>query len=642
MPEVAVLADLLIQAAQTTRGVRFIQGGDRESRLDYAALLQRARGLLGHWQRQGMQAGDAVVLFTRDNRAFVDAFWAAQLGGMVAVPLSAGVQSAALAKLAGVAARFDSAWLFGERQLWQRFRQIYGNMSFAQRTCLLDDVPVDNPVGRAQSPRPDAVALIQFSSGSTSEPKGVQLSHANLLANLRAITRAADVGDSDSGLSWMPLSHDMGLIGAHLMPLYNQLEQTLMDSELFIRRPALWLQRAAALGATLLSSPTFGYRHYLQRAGTPDGGTRLDKVRLIFSGAEPVSAQVCREFAQRLAPCGLRPGSIFPVYGLAEASLAVCFPRPGSGVQSRQVAADSLAAGDTVRNAAPGERGVELVSLGFPVDSCEVRIAGEQGGVAPDGSVGRVQIRGESVTGGYYRCPACDNDAFVEGWLDTGDLGCMSGDGLMICGRAKEVVFAAGQNIYPQDVEALLEQAGCVPQGKVAVAALRGDDNAEDRLLVFVQYRGALEGFVPCIRAVQNALATEAGLQARDVIPVQRLPRTTSGKLQRFQLTETFGRGEYAETMARLARLTSDGEATEASGETAMQLLELCRSHFPGQPLTPDRNLFELGADSLTLVGLHEAVDNRFPGKVEITDVFDYPTVRELAAYIDRQTSVAG
>jgi acyl-CoA synthetase (AMP-forming)/AMP-acid ligase II/acyl carrier protein len=637
MAEATVLSDLLLQAAETSHGVRFLQGGDRETRYEYATLLQRARSLLGHWQQQGMQSGDAVVLFVRDNRAFLDAFWACQLGGLVAVPLSAGAQSAALGKLAAIGARFDAPWLFSERLLRQRLWQDHdGAALFAGRVSLMEDVPADSAPGVEKPSQPGDITLIQFSSGSTSEPKGVQLSHASLLANLRAITRAAAIGEGDITFSWMPLSHDMGLVGFHLVPLYNGLEQVLMDSELFVRRPALWLQRASDLGATLLCSPNFGYRHYLQRVTAPGAEIRLDRVRLLFSGAEPVSAQVCREFAQRLASCGLRPETLFPVYGLAEASLAVCFPQPGSGVQAQQLAADSLAAGDAVRAAASGERKVELVSLGFPVDSCEVRIADEKGGAVPAGHVGRVQIRGESVTRGYYRCPSCDRDAFVDDWLDTGDLGFMGKAGLVICGRAKEVIFAAGQNIYPPDVEHMLEQAGCVPAGKVAVTALRSDDNAEDRLLVFVQYRGELDDFVPGISVVQAALAADAGMQAHAVIPVPRLPHTTSGKLQRLRLAEAFGRGDYTQTLAAFSTSPAVTEAGETADDTARQLMELCRRRFPGQALTLDQNLFELGADSLTLVSLHEDIDNSYPGKVEITDVFDYPTVRALAAYIDR------
>jgi acyl-CoA synthetase (AMP-forming)/AMP-acid ligase II/acyl carrier protein len=637
VPEATALPDLLLQAANTGRGVRFLQGGGYESRVDYASLLQRARGLLGHWQQQGLQSGDAVVLFVRDNRAFLDAFWACQLGGLIAVPLSAGLQPAALTKLAAVGMCFDKPWLFTDRQLRQRFRQTSeGATLFEQRVCLLEDVPADSPAGYEMPAQSGAVTLIQYSSGSTSEPKGVQLSHANLLANLRAITRAAAIDDRDATFSWMPLSHDMGLVGFHLVPLANGIEQTLMDSELFIRRPALWLQRASELRATLLCAPNFGYRHYLQRVSAPDAGMTLDKVRLVFSGAEPVSAQVCRDFVQRLVPSGLNPRSIFPVYGLAEASLAVCFPRPGAGVHAQPVAADSLAAGQTVRPPTAGERSLELVSLGMPVDSCEVRVSDEQGRAVPAGCVGRVQIRGASVTRGYYRCPECDRAAFVEGWLDTGDLGFMGDDGLVICGRAKEIIFAAGQNIYPQDVEQLLERADCVSGGRVAVTALRSDDNAEDRLLVFVQYRGEPEDFVPCIHSVQTALGAEAGLRAHAVIPVPRLPRTSSGKLQRVRLAEAFANGDYAEITQRFAGLTADVRTSEVTGETAQQLLALCRERFPGQMLTLDQNLFELGADSLTLVNLHEAIDRCFPGKVEITDVFDYPTVRELAGYIDR------
>lgn len=634
MPETSVLGQLLARAADTPHGVHFVHSGNRESRVSYAALLARSRSLLGWLQHRGLKPGDALVLFVRNNRAFIDAFWACQLGGMIPVPLSAGVQAASLAKLVSVGERVEGAWLLSERQLYQRLKQAFGNgQVFDQRLCLLEEIQTLETQGVVQTSRADDLALIQFSSGSTSEPKGVQLTHANLLANLRAITRGADISAGDCTLSWMPLSHDMGLIGFHLVPLFNRLEQVVMDTEAFIRRPALWLEKAAATRATLLCSPNFGYQHYLNNVAKPGDALDLRAVRLVFNGAEPVAAKVCRDFLLRLAGSGLRSDTMFPVYGLAEASLAVCFPSSGSGLQTVQISADSWAVGDTV---APDARARELVCLGFPVDGCELRIADDQGNTLPDHTHGHIQIRGDSVTAGYYRCPECDRDSFVDGWLDSGDLGVMTERGLVVTGRVKEVFFAAGQNWYPQDVERLLEAAGCAERGKVAVSAVRSDDNAEDRLLVFLQHRGPLAAFAPLAAAVQAALAATAGLRAHAVIPLHRLPRTTSGKLQRYRLAAAFGGGEYDQVLGDLDAASLDSQAGLAASRTERQLLELCRRRFPGHDIRAERNLFELGADSLTLVGLHEDIETAFPGRVEITDLFDYPTVRELAAFIER------
>lgn len=640
-----MLAELLRDAAGSGRGVCFVQAGGRERHIDYALLLERARALLGDLQRRGVRPGDALLLFVRNNRALVDAFWACQLGGFIPVPLPAGVQSAALDRLAAVAGCFNTAWLFSERPLYERLQALPAGACLpAERVCLIEALDEVSVPGVPHASRADDIALIQFSSGSTSAPRGVPLSHANVLANLRAISTAAEITTADLTLSWMPLSHDMGLIGFHLVPLYNRLDQVLMDTALFVRRPERWLETAAAHGATLLCAPNFGLQHYLDGVAAPavelepelDLDLDLGRVRLVFIGAEPVSASVCRAFLQRLAAHGLRAGCLFPVYGLAEATLAVTFPQPGTGLRTLRIAADRLAVGDPVREVAPADSGRELVCLGRSLASCELRIADARGHAVPDLTLGHVQLRGASVMQGYYGRPADGQESPVDGWLDSGDLGFTGAQGLVITGRSKEVFFAAGQNGYPQDVEWVLEQAGVVPPGRVMVSAVRSADNAEDRLLVGVQHRGDLDAFLPTVAAVQATLADRTGLRAHAVLPLQRLPRTTSGKLQRYRLALAWEAGDYAALLEALAAASPTGPATSAAGATEQQLLTVCRGRFPDREVALDQNLFELGADSLLLVGLHEDIETRFPGKVEITDLFEHPTVRALAAWIER------
>jgi acyl-CoA synthetase (AMP-forming)/AMP-acid ligase II/aryl carrier-like protein len=635
--EAAVLADLLLEAAGSGRGVSFVPAAGSERRVDYALLLQRARALLGDLQRRGLRPGDALLLFVRNNRVLVDAFWACQLGGFIPVPLPAGVQSAALDRLAAVAGCFDTAWRFSERPLYQRLQALPAGACLpAERVCLVEELGEASPPGVPHASAADDTALIQFSSGSTSVPRGVPLSHANVLANLRAISAAALIDAADLTLSWMPLSHDMGLIGFHLVPLYNRLDQVLMDTGLFVRRPGRWLESAAAHGATLLCAPNFGLQHYLDGVATPAAGLDLGRVRLVFVGAEPVSASVCRVFLQRLAPRGLRAGCLFPVYGLAEATLAVTFPEPGAGLRTLRIAADRLAVGDPVREVAAADSGRELVCLGRPLDSCELRIVDARGQAVPDLTLGHLQLRGASVTRGYYGRPPNGSEDRVDGWLDSGDLGFTGAQGLVITGRSKEVFFVAGQNGYPQDVERVLEQAGVAPPGRVVVSAVRSADDAEDRLLVGVQHRGGLDAFLPTVAAVQATLADRAGLRAHAVLPLQRLPRTTSGKLQRYRLALAWEAGDYAALLEALAAAGQAGPAAAATGATEQQLLAVCRDRFPEREVALDQNLFELGADSLRLVGLHEDIETRFPGKVEITDLFEHPTVRALAAWIER------
>jgi len=636
MSKARTLGEVLSGLDEASRGVRFLQGEARETFISYADLLVRARGLLAVLQRRGLKPGDPLLLFLRNNVAFVDVFWACQLGGLVPVPLSAGVHSEYLHKLETVARKFDTPFLFTQRDLWQRFSGRGAARVFGERVCLLETIAQFEGEAVMHRARPEDTALIQFSSGSTSEPKGVILSHANLIANIRAINEAAGIGPGDVTLSWMPLSHDMGLIGFHLVPLYGALDQVLMDTESFLRRPLRWLQAAEGYRASLLCSPNFGYQHYLKSATQPAGDLDLGRVRLIFNGAEPVSAAVCREFAERLESAGLDAKAFYPVYGMAEASLAVTFPAPHSGAQSITIAADRLSVGDAVTAGAGQRRTLELVCLGKPVSGCEVRICDAAGAVLPPGTVGHIQIRGDNVTHGYYRCPECDRALSADGWVDSGDLGFMDGDGLYVTGRAKDILFVNGQNWYPQDVEQLLQRTARLETGKVAVVAARNQANTGDLLLVFVQHRRGVDGFAETAQRVQRALSEHAGLHADAVLPVPSLPRTTSGKLQRYRLAQAFARGEYDVLVASLQALIVSPGSAAVQNDIERQLQDICQRVFAGRSMARDQNLFELGADSLMLVKIHEDIEARFPGKVEITDLFDYPTIAALAAYLAR------
>lgn len=630
------LAEVLTGLDAPGRSIVFLQSGGGVSRFDYADLVARARGLLGLLQKKGLRPGDAVILFVRDSRAFVDVFWACQLGGLIPVPLSAGVHAEYLHKLQSVAERLVNAALVTQRDLWQRLstRQD-AKRRFAARLLLLEEITAFEIEGALHSAQPSDTALIQFSSGSTSEPKGVVLSHANLLANVRAISEAAAIAADDSTLSWMPLSHDMGLIGFHLVPLCHGLDQVIMDTDLFVRRPAEWLQAAYQYRSTLLCAPNFGYQHYLKSVSVDQEPPDLSRIRLIFNGAEPVSAAVAQAFATRLAPRGLKPNSLYPVYGLAEASLAATFPEPGSGIQSIRLQAEHLHVGEPVRPASAAGREIELVYLGYPVPGCQLRIVDEQELPLADGVVGHVHIRGENVTQAYIGLDALETRARnIQGWLDTGDLGFLGAKGLVITGRAREVIFVSGQNWYPQDLDLLLQENAGIEAGKLAVAALRDAANAEDQLLVFVQHRKDVESFIPVVSRVRGVLTEQTGLVVHAVIPIASLPRTTSGKLQRYRLVEAFEQGEYDELLRALGAAPPHGDEEAVANEIEQQLLDVCKQVFPEQEIGCTQNLFELGADSLMLVRIHEEIEARFPGRVEITDLFDYPTIRDLAAYL--------
>ncbi|MCZ8130728.1 MAG: non-ribosomal peptide synthetase [Steroidobacteraceae bacterium] len=643
------LIDVLESNRRVDRNVRHLIGEHEERVVPYAELYERAVGILWHLQKLGAQRGDKLIVFLNDNEQFLDGFWAALAGGIVPVPLAVGIADEHRHKLLRIAKRLGDPFLYTDRKNLERLKAFAATVgegpTFAKlerRAFVVDDLEDISQAGRTVQPGPDDVAFIQFSSGSTSEPKGVVLTHRNILANTRGATVAANFNEGDVSLSWMPLTHDMGLIGKHLFMLANRIENLLMPTELFIRRPLLWTTFATRYGATVLSSPNFGYRHYLKVLGErPLDGVDLSRVRVIFNGAEPISVELCDEFVARLAPRGLRKSAMFPVYGLAEATLAVSFPALGTEYSSITVDRHRLGVGESARAVEASHRdALALMAVGRPIPGTEVRIAAEDRSALPDGTVGHLLIRGENVTKGYYELPEVNARTITpDGWLDTGDLGLVRDGHLYITGRAKEIIFVNGQNYYPHDLEAIAQRASGLELGKVVATGCRPRGAETDELTIFVLHRGDLAEFLPVAAEVSRLVNEHAGLEVAHVVPVKRIPKTTSGKIQRVALETAFVDGEFDVEMAELRRLreaaASAGDGVAAGGGVAGRLRAIVENALPGRQIGVEDNLFEIGASSLTLIQIHEEIDKVYPNLVDLTELFDYPTIAQLSAHLE-------
>ena len=332
------LTELIETHRSADRSITYLEGEQSERSVSFGQLYERALGILYHLQRLGARRGDKLILFLADNEQFIDAFWAAVLGGIVPVPVAIGISDEHRHKLLRIARKLGTPFLYTDRRSLERIAAFAAQSgeqktydALSRRVFLVDQLDDISRAGKRERAQPGDVAFIQFSSGSTSEPKGVVLTHRNILANGLGSTELAGFNQDDVSISWMPLTHDMGLIGMHIYMFANRVHQHLMPTELFVRRPLLWLTFATRKRATVLCSPNFGYRHYLKVLGErPTDGLDLSTVRLIFNGAEPISVSLCEEFLQRLAPARLKREALFPVYGLAEASLTMTFPPIGA------------------------------------------------------------------------------------------------------------------------------------------------------------------------------------------------------------------------------------------------------------------------------------------------------------------------
>lgn len=643
----------MLQALQTPhteqRTITFITGKQAETVVSYTELYDRAQSLLHHFQAKGLQAGDELIIFLRDNEKFVEAFWAAVLGGIVPVPVAVGISDEHRAKLFRIFDKLERPFLYTDTENLQRLsdyadeNELVNLFQDVNKKTIHVQTSLDMSLqGNLHEARETDTAFIQFSSGSTSEPKGVVLTHKNLLTNMRAIAAASNYTEQDISLGWMPLTHDMGLIGFHLNMVLCNMSQCLIPTDLFSRRPLLWLQKVSEKKVTVFGSPNFGYKHFLKALGDKSlDNVELSQVRLIHNGAEPISIDLCDEFLSRMAVYGLKKETMFTGYGLAEASLAAALPEYGIAHRAVSLNRHKLNTGQAVEIVRRGVAGAaSFAILGHAVENCFIRITGSDGHVLPEKIIGDIEMSGDNVTQGYYKNEQANQAAMTaDGWLRTGDLGFMLKGELVVTGRAKEIIFVNGQNFYPHDLEFVLQQAGGFELGKVVACGVHRDEIQKEELLIFTLYRNDLQEFSAIAKTITRVLNEQLGIEVTHIIPVKRIPKTTSGKIQRRAMGAAYLDGEYAEVLAELSSLATPSVPDSGGTKMEQQLKSIFDAVLDHKPLGLADNFFELGISSLDLAEIHQQIEDQFPGQVDITDLFDYQTISEVALFLDGKLS---
>lgn len=513
--------------------------GARAESLGARAALEGARRYAVTLRRRGVGRGDRVALLLPTSLAFVEALLGTMLAGGVPVPLASpltfGGVERYLRNLVSVVRDAGAAHLV----TYPRIRDALANDD-ALRALVKDVLTADEvEAGTAlEAPLPSVsssdTAFLQYTSGTTGQPKGVVVSHRAAVANAFAIAHGLGIGPTDVGVSWLPMFHDMGLIGALLTALCRPYPLHVMPPERFVVKPAGWLRLLASVGGTLSPAPNFAYDLCTARAsGLED--VRLDRWRVALNGSEPVQAPTLARFADKFAPNGFRAEAMTPVYGMAEATLAVTFSRAGEGPSI--LPADRLALerdGRAVRSHAPDARAA--ISVGEPVAGTSIAITDDAGRELDEGVVGEVRVAGASLMDGYFRNEAASAAALVDGWLRTGDLGFVAGGRLYIVGRAKDLVIKAGRNLAPHDVERIVGELPGVRLGGVAAFGRTNETSGTDDLVVVAETSEAGEAERDAIvRAIRGEVLAALGVGVDEVRlwPPGAVPRTTSGKIRR-------------------------------------------------------------------------------------------------------------
>ncbi|OKP77111.1 hypothetical protein A3842_16865 [Paenibacillus sp. P3E] len=639
------------EAARGERGITFISGEFESVFCSYPELYESAMGTLHHLRMKGIGAGDEVILQLDNNREFLIVFWACLLGGIIPVPLSVGNNEEHLAKVVRIAAVLNNPFIVSDPQHFEKLGDWASRFENAvDRQLSIGDLmkqPEEKISGENGAVLPGDIAFIQFSSGTTGDPKGVVLTHSNLLANIRALKERIGAGDEDAFLSWMPLTHDLGMIMFHLLPLFCGTSQYLMPTWLFIRRPILWMQKADQVGATILASPNFGLKYFLtayhKAASKRDFAWDLTRIHAIVNGAEPIDVGVCEQFLEELSPYGLERKAIKMGYGMAEACVGVCIQEQDESFRTYYVRRDFLRVGDSAVFLPGDGQGdtLALAGTGTPIQDCRVRICDDLDHPLPEGTVGHIQIAGDNVTSGYYNNAEATEKLFTsDGWARTGDLGFLVEGRLTVTGRTKDIIFINGSNYFPHDIERIAEECADLKVKRMVACGIYNERTGTEEAALFVQFRDKPEEFLTVSEQIRRHLNRVLGLQISVILPVHKLYQTTSGKLQRYKYAAKYKEGTYREIESELARLQRDQEVAAAltrrkpDGEIEQALFRVWSDLLGRERFDLEDSFFELGGTSMLVVQLFERIEELYPGVITLTDIFGSPSVTLLSRLI--------
>ncbi len=573
MPQ--TLAAAIEEAAKCdpTRGFRFVpesSGDASEASFSYTAIERASARYGGALQALGLQKGERVALILPTNEDFVLCFFGALRAGVIPVPiyppLGLGQLQGYLDNTRHIVRKSGARVLVTDARIKRLLGTVQAGAPDLEQVVAVEAIRESQEPLRAARIIPSDIAFLQFTSGSTSRPKGVTLTHENLLMNIHAFMRdRLRVGDgTDVGVSWLPLYHDMGLIGFVLAPVVTKNPIVFLPPLLFLKRPATWLQTISRHKGTISYGPNFAYALACKRIRDRElEGVDLSSWRVAGCGAEPIRPETLEAFASTFAKVGFKKEALLPSYGMAESSLAICFTELGEGMKTLSVDSDSLWT-QGVAVASDDERAVRLVSCGKAFAGHEVKVFAQDDLTSatplPEDHVGELRIRGPSVMKGYWEDEERTREAFAGDYLRTGDLGFLHDHRVYICGRSKEVIIVNGRNYYPQDME---WEAGKVPgvrKGNVIAFGSRdpsGNEMDRERVVVAFEVQDVhdLDPSAGAARsnelahAVRKSIQEGMALSVDDVVPLLPgvLPKTSSGKLQRARTRELYESGELGD-----------------------------------------------------------------------------------------------
>lgn len=513
----------------------------------------RVKKILSFLIKSGVNKGDEVIFQINSNTVFVQVFWACILGGIIPVPYAYLDNDKDRSKLVNIWHGLKNPFLITDYTTMESFKNVIehkkvdGFKAIEEKILILENVGELTEEVQFYLPDENDIAFIQYSSGSTSDPKGVMITHKNIISSINNTLKAMNVTANDIYLSWLPLTHSFGLIGTYLTPVLAGVKFYLMPSDVFVKNPVLWIEKLSEHSATITASPNFGlklvckfikYKRNLK--------IDLSALRIIIDGAEPVSAEVCYEFIERMSVYGMKDTVVQPSYGLSEATLVVSTPREQTGVTEVKVLREKVRVGEKIEEILDNRNAMTLVEVGAFLEGFEIQILDDNYNPVEDRVVGSVCLKGDMIFSGYYNNTEATKDVLDEdGWFNTGDLGFLRDGNLVLTGRVKDVFFINGENYYSHDIESICRQIENEKFSKVAICSSYNEKRGQEQLICFVEYKHEKEGFKEIENKIRQHVLEKIGIGITYVIPVNEMPTTVSGKIKRYILVKKFKRGDY-------------------------------------------------------------------------------------------------
>lgn len=644
--EYDTLAGMLMLVAEQypTHGLTYIDSRGNEDFVSYAELARCAGKKLAALRERGVKPGDHMILVIEQSKEFYQAYWACVFGGIIPAPVSQPSSwedgADGLLKLSGIWELLGHPKLLIEEKNRLNCEKLVKSNSYKELEFLVSQELVSEKIEEQYRTKADDLIFLQFSSGSTGLPKGVQLTNRNILTNLVGLSERLGVTSQDIAFTWVPHTHDMGMFVQHLTPMMKGSNIMVFSPYNFVRSPYLFLSKITEHRGSWFCSTNFGF-DWMTRNIPEDKLRTLDLSRLRFAlnGAEPISVMVTENFIKKFETCGFRNHMMLPSYGMAEATVGISIPRLGDPPKVVSAKRMELIHENRIEECASGDPNrVDFYREGSALAGVSVRISDDEGVTLDENQVGEVQVKGASVTSGYYNREEATRQVFCGKWLRTGDLGFMRDGELVITGRKKDIIFVRGQNYYSHDLEEVIYRHGLVPRGNLVCAGCFNGKTQQEEILVFVKDRLQADTFRFLRKEIICQMYESLGLDITHVIPVRVIPKTTSGKVQRYQLVKSYEDGDFdslllktelgMEMEAGKKPLTAPGELSDFLHKSWAQILNISPDSF-----TDEESIRAMGGNSIRLYQLLNRLENRLGQEVGMNAFIRCSTIAQLAKY---------